>query len=78
MNDPFIPLEVEINLAGRALAIIAEFGFPVHIITKRSLILKGLHSLTEIARAYAGIGFTLTTAADELAAASLLHRDAST
>ena len=32
MNDPFMPIEKEINLAGRALAVIAEFGFAVHII----------------------------------------------
>jgi DNA repair photolyase len=68
MNDPFMPLEAEINLAGRALAVIAEFGFPVHIITKSALILKDLDTLKEIARTYASISFTLTTTDDELAA----------
>ena len=68
MNDPFMPIEKEINLAGRALAIIAEFGFAVHIITKSDLILKDLESLRAISRVYASISFTVTTADDDLAA----------
>jgi DNA repair photolyase len=68
MNDPFMPLEAEINLAGRALAVIAEFGFPVHIITKSALVLKDLDTLKEIARTYASVSFTLTTTDDCLAA----------
>jgi len=68
MNDPFMPLEAQINLAGRALAVIAEFGFPVHIITKSALVLKELAILREIARTYASVSFTLTTTDDELAA----------
>jgi DNA repair photolyase len=68
MNDPFMPLEAEINLAGRALAVIAEFGFPVHIITKSDRVLKDLGTLREIARTYASISFTVTTADDDLAA----------
>jgi len=69
MNDPFMPLEAEINLAGRALTIIAEFGFPVHIITKSALVLKDLETLRLIARTtHAAISFTVTTADDALAA----------
>ena len=68
MNDPFMPIEKEINLAGRALAIIAEFGFAVHIITKSDLILKDLETLRAIGRVYASISFTVTTSDDDLAA----------
>jgi DNA repair photolyase len=68
MNDPFMPLERESNLAGRALEVIAEFGFPVHIITKSDLILKDLETLKRIAQVYASISFTLTTTDDDLAA----------
>jgi hypothetical protein len=62
MTDPFMPIEAEINLAGRALAVIAEFGFPVHIITKSALVLKDLETLRQIAQTYAAISFTVTTA----------------
>lgn len=68
MNDPFMPLEAEVNLTGRALAVIAEFGFPIHIITKSALVLKDLDTLREIARTYASISFTITTTDDNLAA----------
>ncbi len=68
MNDPFMPVERQINLTGRALEVIAEFGFPVHIITKSNLLLKDLVPLRRIAQVYATISFTVTTAADALAA----------
>jgi DNA repair photolyase len=68
MNDPFMPVEAKLNLAGRALAVIAEFGFPVHIITKSDLILKDLATLRAIAQTYAAVSFTVTTADDDLAA----------
>ncbi len=68
MNDCYMPLEAKINLTGRALEVIAEFGFAVHIITKSDLILKDLSTLRRIAQTYANISFTITTADDELAA----------
>ena len=68
MNDPYMPLEMEFNLAGRALEVIAEFGFPVHIITKSDLVLKDLDTLRRIAQVFAAISFTVTTADDDLAA----------
>ncbi|MBN2005886.1 MAG: radical SAM protein [Anaerolineae bacterium] len=68
MNDPFMPLETETHLAGRALAVIAEFGFPVHIVTKSALVLNELATLRKIAQTYAAISFTVTTADDALAA----------
>lgn len=68
MNDPFMPIERERNLTGQALVMIAEFGFPVHIITKSDLVLKDLDTLRAISRTYASISFTLTTVDDALAA----------
>jgi DNA repair photolyase len=68
MNDPFMPLEATVNLTGRALAIIAEFRFPVHIITKSDLVLKDLDTLRRINEVYASVSFTITTADDTLAA----------
>ena len=45
MNDPYMPLEEELNLTGRALKVIAQFGFPVHVITKSDLVLRDLDTL---------------------------------
>ncbi len=68
MNDPFMPLEAERNLTGQALAVIAEMGFPVHIITKSDLVLRALDTLRAISQVYASVSFTITTADDTLAA----------
>ncbi len=66
MNDPYMPLEKQLNLTGRALEVIAEFRFPVHVVTKSDLVLKDLETLREIKRVYAAVSFTITTADDEL------------
>jgi len=66
MNDCYMPLEREVNLTGRALKVIAEFGFPVHVMTKSDLVLRDLDTLAEIGRCYATVSFTVTTADDEL------------
>ncbi|MCJ7622235.1 MAG: radical SAM protein [Anaerolineaceae bacterium] len=66
MNDPYMPLEEKTNLTGRALEVIARFHFPVHVITKSSLVLRDMDSLIEINRVYAAVTFTVTTADDEL------------
>ena len=66
MNDPYMPLERELNLTGRALEVIAQFGFPVHIITKSDLVLRDLDTLCQINQRYAAVSFTITTADDEL------------
>ena len=68
MNDPYMPVERELALTGRALEIIAEFGFPVHIITKSDLVLRDLETLRKINQIYVTISFTVTTADDTLAA----------
>ena len=67
MNDPYMPLEADIQLTRRALEVIAEFGFPVHAITKSDLVLRDLDLLVEISRkTYAAVTFTVTTADDAL------------
>jgi DNA repair photolyase len=66
MNDPYMPLESELNLTGRALKVIAEFGFPVHVMTKSDLVLRDLDTLCQINTRYAAVSFTITTADDEL------------
>ena len=62
-----MPLEKRLNLTGRALAVIAEFHFPVHVMTKSDLVLRDLDTLCQINRVYAAVSFTITTADDELA-----------
>lgn len=67
MNDPYQPIETELQLTHQALEVIAEFGFPLHIITKSSLILNDLEILKKINRIYATVSFTITTVDDSLA-----------
>lgn len=68
MSDPYTPVEREYNLTGRALEIIADHEFPVFMITKSDMVVKDLSTLQTINEAtYAAVGFTITTADDELA-----------
>ncbi|MGD8968839.1 MAG: radical SAM protein, partial [Anaerolineae bacterium] len=57
MNDPYMPLEADVNLTGRALAVIAEFRFPVHVMTKSNLVLRDLETLCRINQVYAAVSF---------------------
>jgi DNA repair photolyase len=66
MNDPYMPIEAERNLTGRALEIIAQHQFPVHIITKSDLVVRDLATLQTISQVYAAVSFTITTADDDL------------
>jgi DNA repair photolyase len=67
MNDPYMPLEVELGLTRRALEVIAGFGFPVHVLTKSDLVQRDLDLLEDISRkSYAAVTFTVTTADDAL------------
>ncbi len=67
MNDPYTPTEARLNMTGQALDVIAQYGFPVHILTKSDLILKDLDTLRKINRVGAAVSFTITTTDDELA-----------
>jgi len=75
MSDPYQPIESELQLTHQALKVIAEFGFPLHVITKSNLILNDLDILKKINRTYAAVSFTITTTDDELA--SILEPGAS-
>ena len=66
MHDPYMPLEAELGLTGRALEVIARYRFPVHVTTKSDLVLRDLHTLIRINDVYAAVSFTVTTADDEL------------
>jgi DNA repair photolyase len=66
MNDPYMPLERTYDLTGRALAVIAEFRYPVHVITKSDLVLKDLETLVTISDVFAAVSFTITTSDDDL------------
>jgi DNA repair photolyase len=66
MNDPYMPIEKKINLTGRALEVIANNRFPVHILTKSDLVLKDLETLRQINQVFAAVSFTITTADDKL------------
>jgi DNA repair photolyase len=66
MNDCYMPLERELNLTGRALELIAQFGFTVHVMTKSNLVLRDLDTLATINERYATVSFTITAADDEL------------
>jgi len=66
MNDPYMPLEAKLNLTGRALEIIADHRFPVHVITKSDLVVRDADILADIGRVYAAVSFTVTAADDAL------------
>jgi DNA repair photolyase len=68
MNDPYMPLERKLRVTGRALEIIAEFGFPVHVLTKSDLVLRDGDILQAIQqKTSAVVSFTITTPDDALA-----------
>jgi DNA repair photolyase len=66
MNDPYMPIEKKRKLTQRALEIIAEQRFPIHVLTKSDLVLRDLELLRQISQVYAAITFTITTADDTL------------
>jgi DNA repair photolyase len=66
MHDPYMPVEAKFNMTGRALELIAEFGFGVHVNTKSDLILRDLDTLCQINRVHASVCFSITTADDVL------------
>ena len=48
MNDPYMPLEKQMKLTGGALELIAKHRFPVHVITKSSLVTRDADLLQDI------------------------------
>jgi len=67
MSDPYIPLERDYRLTRESLKVIANNSFPVHMITKSSLVVRDIDILKEINRIYAAVSFTITTSDDKMA-----------
>jgi DNA repair photolyase len=67
MHDPYMPIEKELQLTRSALEIIKRHQFPVHVLTKSTLVLRDIDLLKEISKVYAAISITITTADDKLA-----------
>jgi len=66
MNDPYMPIEKERELTRKALEVIQKNRFPVHILTKSTLVLRDIEILNNIVEQYAAVSFTITTVDDEL------------
>jgi DNA repair photolyase len=66
MNDPYMPVEKDLELSRNALKLIAKYKFPVHIITKSNLITRDVDLLGQISKTYAAVSFTITTSDDDL------------
>lgn len=66
MNDPYMPVEKELQLTRRALQLISAAKFPVHIITKSDTVARDYDVLQAISNTYAAVSFTITSADDSL------------
>lgn len=67
MNDCYMPIERDQKLTRQALQVVAHHHFPVHIITKSTLVLRDIDLLQKINPIYAAVSITITTTDDELA-----------
>ena len=67
MNDPYTLAEAKYGLTSQALGVIAEQGWPVHILTKSDMVLKDLEKLKLISTVLAQVSFSLTTTENDLA-----------
>lgn len=67
MNDPYMPIEKELEITRKALGVIADKKFPVHIITKSNLVERDTDILQDISKLYCAVSFTITTYDDILA-----------
>jgi DNA repair photolyase len=67
MNDPYAPVERKYQLTRGALEVIAQQGFPVHVLTKSDLVTRDADILLAIQkRTFALVSFTITTCDDVL------------
>lgn len=68
MSDSYGPVERKYRLTRGALEVLAEFGFPAHIITKSALAVRDIDALQAVHdRTFALVSFSITTADDDLA-----------
>jgi DNA repair photolyase len=65
MNDPYMPIEKELQLTRHALEIIKTRHFPIHIITKSDLVTRYIDLLRDISTTYAAVSLTITTSDDK-------------
>ncbi|MFV0419263.1 MAG: radical SAM protein [Dysgonomonas sp.] len=66
MNDPYMPVETELQMTRKALTVIAEAKYPVHVITKSDAVMRDYDLLQEISKTYTAVSITITTANDML------------
>ena len=67
MSDPYLPLERELEMTRRSLALIEAYGFGATLLTKSDLVLRDLDVLQKInGKTKAVVQMTLTTADDAL------------
>lgn len=67
MNDPYMPVEDNLQIVRRAMQVIADARYPVHVITKSKLVTRDYDLLQDIQQTYAAVSFTITTANESLA-----------
>ncbi len=67
MNDPYMPVEKKLEHTRKALKVISNHRFPVHVMTKSNLVLRDLDLLLNLQENYCAVTFTITTADDDLA-----------
>lgn len=67
MNDPYMPVEERSQLVRRAMQVIADARYPMHVITKSKLVMRDYDLLQDIHRTYAAVSFSITTADEDLA-----------
>jgi DNA repair photolyase len=66
MNDPYMPVEGRLKLTRGALKLLSQYAFPVHIITKGTLVYRDVDILQEIGKTYSAVTLTITTSKDDL------------
>ncbi|MCG8581855.1 MAG: radical SAM protein [Bacteroidales bacterium] len=66
MNDCYMPIEEQLQLTRQALEIVNIHRFPIHIITKGTLVIRDIDLLKKISEVYAAVSVTITTADDKL------------
>jgi DNA repair photolyase len=67
MNDPYMPLEATRRLTRGALELLARHRFPLHLITKGTLVTRDVDLLQQIGQVFAAVSISITTPDDALA-----------
>jgi len=67
MHDPYMPIEKKLELTREGIKAIADFRFPMHLITRGDLITRDIDVLQRASRVYCAVSFTITTCDEELA-----------